>query len=312
MPGPAKQPNRESDLHRIVQDAPDLAPSTRERYLRDLNGWIDFAGANPSGWTPSQAQAFYSQMLTSMKPQSATRTFASLQYAARWWAISLNRPDLNFTTIRTAKATRPEGGKPLEAADAIRLLDTCDTSPNGVRDYALIVLGLETGMRRMSLSAATIEGLTPTNIRVPIKGSNSELVDIVVTDTAYAALVPWLRLVNAKRGPLFRPIVTGTDAKSGRQKRQIPPRRLSDSAIYSLVRERCRKVGVHGHPHVFRHTFTTWRANQGYQINEIAAVTHHTVNVGAIGIYIDEKVIAEKMRQSTPAFLREHVARRFS
>jgi hypothetical protein len=105
MPSPTKQPNRESELHHVVENAPDLAASTKDRYLRDLNRWIDFAGADPSGWTKEQARAFYVSLSARMQPQSAARLFASVQYAAKRWSTALGRPGLNFAPTGHAYAT---------------------------------------------------------------------------------------------------------------------------------------------------------------------------------------------------------------
>ncbi len=313
MPGPPKQPYRESELHDIVKSAPDLAPATRERYMRDLNHWIDFAGPSPSNWTPATAEEFYSSLIARMQAQSAARLYASLEYAAKWWANRMNRPDLNFTRIRKARKTKARETIPLEAVEAIRLLDTCERTETGDRDYAILVMGLETGMRRMSLAGAYIENLTSTGIKVPIKGSGLALEHVPLTTTAVRALVPWMERVNAKRGPMFRPITLQNELRTGRLKAKIISRPLSEAAIYTMIRSRCRRAGiVDGHPHVLRHTFTSWRVAAGYQPHEIAAVTRHSINLGAIEIYMNKDEIAKKMRDSTPDFLRDHVARRVS
>lgn len=308
---PQKQPHRQSELHRVVAAAPDLAHTTKDRYLRDLNKWVDFAGPNPNGWTQANAQAFYAQLLTEMKPQSATRLFASVQYAARWWTTELNRPDLNFTHIRFAKSPRPEKRHYIEAADAVRLLNSIDQSPFGTRDFAIIVLGLETGMRRTSISMMRTEHVTAISCKAPIKGSNGQLVDIPLSDTALATIDAWRTFGKIKRGPLFRPMLSKIDGK-GVARITVIDRKLSEEAIYTMVRHRCAKIGLHGHPHLFRHTFITWRAQQGYLPHEISAVTHHAVGLGALESYIDKDALAPKMRESTPPWLSELVARRFA
>lgn len=306
MPGPAKQPNRTSELHRVVAAAPDLAAATKDRYLRDLNKWIEFAGDNPRDWTTANAQLFYTQLLTTMKPQSATRLFASVQYAARWWCAELHRPDLNFTVIRMAKPRDVAKRNFIEAADAIRLLKQIDRDVFGERDFAIIVVGLETGMRRMSLSAMTVEHMTDIACKVPIKGSNGDLRSVPLSPTAIRAIARWRDVAKIRRGPVFRPLLPKIDSK-GVTRVTVLDRPLSADAIYMVMRERCRRIGLHGHPHLFRHTFTSWRTQQGYLPHEIAAVTHHTVGLGALEGYIDEDALALKMRTSTPLWLQEIV-----
>lgn len=310
MPGPAKQPNRQSELHRVVEGAPDLSASSRDKYLRDLNRWVDFAGASPSGWTRANAQAFYSGLLADgLKPQSAKRLFASLQYAARWWSTELNRPDLDFTQIRFAPSELPEKRHYIQASDAVRMLNAIDQDPFGTRDFAIIVLGLETGMRRMSLSALLAENVGADACRVEIKGSNGQLVTIPLTPTAIAAITPWRTYAKIKRGPLFRPMLPKIDSK-GVNRLTIHDRRMSDDAIYVMMRDRCRTIGLKGHPHLLRHTFISWRTQQGYLPHEIAVVSKHTVDIGAMKHYIDDDALAQKMRESTPSWLKGLVEKR--
>jgi hypothetical protein len=104
----------DSLLHTIVREAPDLAASTKAIYLSDLDAWIAFAGDNPSGWTRTRAQEFYSSLLSRMKPQSANRLMATLTYAAGWWASREQDPKLDFSVIRKAPPIESEG------KDAIR------------------------------------------------------------------------------------------------------------------------------------------------------------------------------------------------
>src|SRR5262245_32423954 len=95
LPVPATEPP--SELHRVVMEAHNLAQTTREKYLRDLNQWIDFAGANPANWTRKKAAAFYTKLLgRGMKPQSANRLMAGVGFASRWWAHLEHNPDLDF------------------------------------------------------------------------------------------------------------------------------------------------------------------------------------------------------------------------
>lgn len=306
-----------SKLHEIVQNANDLAATTRDRYLRDLNQWVTFAGADPAGWTRYQAAAFYKQLLERMRPQSANRLMASIAYASRWWAHFENNPALDFARVQTA---RPKDKKPQEALDeqaARRLLATCDRSIVGVRDFALIVVGLETGMRRMSLTAMQIEdtllGPAPRfqcpATFVPLKGKDPAWVPL--SDTALAALQPWLTLLATQDGPVFRPLARHAGRLSAAWAAE--PRALSKSAVAKLLDERARTAGLgHLNPHLLRHTFVTWRSEQGLQPHEIAAITHHDVTkaIGALGGYIDPRATGARVRNATPAWLAELVQAR--
>lgn len=305
----------DSELHKIVAEAPDLAASTRNKYLRDLNAWIEFAGTDPSAWTTERAQAFYSHLIKTLKPQSANRLMASITYAAKWWAHYKRRPDLDFSQIRKSKASGKARREHLDPTDAMRLLKTCDQTPNGRRDFALMVLGLETGMRRMSLAAVDIEQITTRpylRVNVPMKGHGTDLISVPLSDAAFVAIELWLSWLGARKGPLFRPLTR----KLGRNgfewvcDRTKSAPAISESTIYKMVKARGETIGLDLHPHLFRHTFVTWRMEAGYGPHEIAAVTGHALNIGALGNYVDMQAIGENMRASTPAWLVELVQER--
>lgn len=304
----------QSKLHEIVQNANDLAPTTRERYLRDLNQWIDFAGADPAGWTRRRASAFYATLLgRGMKPQSANRLMASVAYASRWWAHYEHDPNLDFAGVQAARAKDKKPQHALDEETARRLLATCDASIAGVRDFALLVVGLETGMRRMSLAGMTIEDtlLGPTPRRaypaafVPLKGKDPAWIPL--SDTAVAALRPWLQVLaehGAHAGPVFRPLAW----RGGR--RAIATCALSKSALWKILDDRAQAAGLrHINPHLLRHTFVTWRVALRLQPHEIAAITHHDLGkaLGALGGYMDLDEIGGRVRNATPPWLAELV-----
>lgn len=302
-----------SKLHEIVRNAHDLTASTRTTYLRDLNQWIDFAGTDPAAWTRRKAGEFYAQLLERMKPQSANRLMASVAYASRWWAYLENNPALDFAKVQHAKAKDKRPQHALGEDAVRRLLATCDASPIGIRDFALIIMGLETGMRRISLTGAMLEDtlIAPSPrwpypaAYVPLKGQDPAWVPL--SDVAVAALHPWrmLLLEHGKvEGPLFRPV-----GRYGRFE-AVP---ISKSAFAKIFADRAQAAQIdHVNPHILRHTFVTWRADQKLEPHEIAAITHHDMTraLGALGGYMDVREIGGRVRNRTPAWLGELVRTR--
>jgi integrase/recombinase XerD len=306
-------------LHQIVANATNLAPSTRDKYRRDLDAWVEFAGKSPKGWTRRKAQAFYSHLLQQgLKPQSANRLLSSVHYAARWWAIQEGNPDLNFAIVQKAKPTLTTQKQVLNVDQAIRLLGTCypQSDPNDARDFALMVTGLETGMRQMSLRSMTFEqcffrGDTKTGYptaRVMVKGHGNERVPVPLSETAIHAIEYWQhRWLGEKyrRGPVFQ---AGNKNDGAFEPGGRP---LGPSTIWMLIDRRGQRAGIKLSPHVFRHTFVTWRLEAGYTPHEVAAVTHHKLKeLGALGSYVSPIVIGEKMRASTPSWLANYVRSR--
>jgi integrase len=309
-------------LHKIIADSPELVASTRNKYLRDISAWIEFAGTNPAGWTRYRAQEFYAGMLArGMRPQSANRVMASLRYASSWWAKKENNPALDFAIVQKAGATGKRKRHALEPEEAQLLLLTCaGGTPIDLRDRALMVVGLETGMRRMSLVGMNLEEIKTCRegypvCPVPIKGGGDERFDVPLSDTAIEALAPWrewLRTQKVTKGAVFRALARRI-AQTGKNRGHnvyVVGNRLSTAAIYEIATKRARACGLeHVHPHIFRHTFITWRIQQGFEPYEIASISGHKIasipGLGGLGNYIDAAQIAIKTRQATPPWLAE-------
>jgi integrase len=314
----------QSKLHEIVLGAHGLATSTRDRYVRDLNQWIDFAGPEPHGWTRERARDFYNALLERMKPQSANRLMASVAYASRWFAHYANNPGLDFAKVQTAKPKDKKTQFAITEEEAQSLLASCDNTPIGARDFALLVVGLETGMRRMSLEGMTIEDtlLLPSPrwpcpaTLVPLKGQDPNWVPL--SDTATIAINLWLNMLANLRtrsgasaavaGPLFRPLTRRIVGVSRVFVAETRP--LSESAITKILHERSKgRVN----PHLLRHTFITWRTEIAkLKPHEIAAITHHDLSklLGALGGYMDLRALGAESRNHTPRWLVELVQRR--
>jgi len=310
-------------LHQIVQTSPELAKLTREMYLRDLDTWVEYAGADPAGWTRYKAQEFYGSLLERMQPQSANRMMASIRYASSWWAKKENNPSLDFAVVQMVNGKGKRERRALEPDDAMKLLATCESdSPIDMRDRALIVMGLETGMRRMSLIGVNIETIKMSRdgypvAPVPIKGGGDELFPVPLSDAVMTAIDPWrqwLRGRKVNKGPLFRSLARRINTQ-GRTVYLVGDRPLSESAIYKIVTHRAEQAGLgHVHPHIFRHTFITWRMQGGAQPYQVAAITGHKIanitGMGALGGYIDVSRVGQEARQTTPGWLSKLIGRR--
>lgn len=315
-----------SILHAIVEESPRLSPRTKTRYARDLDRWIEYAGTDPAGWTRAKAQSFYNDLLTTggLKPQSANRIMASIAHASSWRATREGDDGLHFAIYQSAPRAPRADRRSLTPQEAQALLGACaGTSAIDLRDRAIIVVGLETGMRRMSLAGMTIEGIQaqaqhgyPVAL-VPLKGSREGLYPVPLSDAAMAALQPWLDWLRArkiKQGPVFRSFTRRIGAK-GRIEHTPGASGLSAHAIYKLVVSRATAAGLaHLHPHAFRHTFITWRIEQGLQPYQIAVVTGHKIanipGLAGMGGYFDAAKMGAEMRNLTPAWLAQAVAAR--
>lgn len=312
-------------LHQIL-DRASFSPRTKGNYQLVIDRWVEFAGPNPANWTRDRAQEFYDSLLEGgLKTQSANVYLASLRYVSRWYATKMQNPQLDFAVVQRRRGkVKREGiveNAPILDEDEARalILDCSSDDALDRRDRAMLVLGLETGMRRISFIGAAFEGLKtargyPT-LRVPIKGSGGEeTFDVPLSDTALAALenwLDWLRKSGVKSGEIFRRLA----AQAGG--RYVVDRALSLTGINEIIAKRSEAAGIrHVNPHLLRHTFISWRSRAGLSPLDISEITGHKVtsvvvngvamNIGGMQPYIHHDV--NTIRNATPAWLRDLVA----
>lgn len=306
-----------SELHAILGHS-DLSPITIDKYRRAIDMWIRFAGHDSHNWTPAVAQDFYEELLDSDRQdgrsgkrsiRTANTYIASLKYVSEWWA---RRGGQNFAIVQTLSPNRKGRAVPtvktvahaLTPHEATTLLDVCNPQKPTIidrRDRAMILLGLETGMRRKSLAGARIDGIERhpafTTLTVPIKGAGGEeTYPVPLTDLAYAVIDEWRSFLRRRKidGPLFPAFGKTLDGREA----------LSLDGIYSIITSRGDAANIRDlHPHILRHTFVTWRLDQGFNDIEIATITGHKFNAGGVGTYIDRYVIAQKIQPYTPPWL---------
>lgn len=221
-----------SKLHEVIASNPELASSTRAHYLLDLDLFVEFAGTEPSAWSPGVLERFHTSLLTRMTHDSAERLMSSVRTAIR--------------LLEPTEALTPE--------QAIKLLATCATgSPKDLRDRAIIVTVLETGMKRMTLLGMTCERTfldakgsptgAPTAI-APMQKSRTAGT-FALSPTAVAAIQPWRALVTT--GFLFR-------ARTGE-----PLRPLSREGLGKILQARADAAGIgRVNAGVLRASFFAW------------------------------------------------------
>ena len=187
-----------------------------------------------------------------------------------------------LTSARKAAATSGQAQvrkKPGITRDVLlKLLATCDETPHGVRDRALLLFAFSTGGRRRSevsdalvsrldrrgdagfvytLAASTLHqsGRPDPNAVKPLAG------------IAAAAMVRWLEVGQIDSGHLFRSI-DRFDRLGGK---------LSDQSINLIVKKRAKLAGLSNEfsAHSLRSGFATEAGRRGVSIGEGMALTGH-------------------------------------
>lgn len=276
------------DLLKLVEDARSLRPNTKRGYDNAVRQWLAFAGPDPAEWTAARAQAFYDHLLTRVSIATANGILNGGVAFALKRAHALGH-DVRDVTAAVDKspivandnddrrhALTPTQARALLAASAGNAL-------GDLRDHAITLLGLYTGMRRMSLVAVDTRRVVDQGsyvlLRVPIKGKGGTY-DVPLDTRVWEATAPYREaLAAAVDGPatwLFPSL--GMPRQAAGSLLGVPvvnEGHITEDGLYRALRRRATTVKLAFHPHLFRHTFATWCAQAGIPDGLIEVVTGH-------------------------------------
>lgn len=179
--------------------------------------------------------------------------------------------DCRKLALELGQAPRPKAAATQEALDA--MLDTCDDSPEGLRDRALLLFGWASGGRRRSeIAAALVEDLEWLNDRSAVfrmrRSKTGDVGPKPVVDEAAVALRAWLDRAQIRSGPLFRRLYRGGATVGGG---------LTPHSIGQIVKQRAALAGLSGDfaGHSLRRGFVTEAGTHRLPLADTMAMTGH-------------------------------------
>jgi integrase len=265
-------------LETAIVRAQKLRPRTKALYLQHVRAFLDFAGEE---WTTDKARAWRDDMRSRrIRPQSVNVAVNALRFAAR-------RTDQTFVDaietlpVRQSAARAKKAERTLTLDEGRRLVQECrrpGDPPRGIRDCALVLLGLRTGMLRFSVCQLRFEDLKlnrkkPTLTFVKKGGAAHTILLDPVTLAALTDWIAWLKLNDVTSGFVFRSlgrarVVSGQSVSIGD--------RLTPDGLYRALQQRATNANLQDlSPHAFSRSFVEWAKKAGAQPSQIAAVTGH-------------------------------------
>lgn len=196
-----------------------------------------------------------------------------------------------------ARQPAPKSAHPITRDVLETMLESCEPSPRGRRDRAMLMLGFASGGRRRSEIAALmradvgLEGFAAQGlIRLRLAGTKTtptgKTPTLVLKGRPARALVDWIEAARIEDGPLFRAI-----SKSGR----VLARQMSGDAVYQIVKRRLRLAGLaedYASPHGLRSGFLTQAALDGAPLQAAMRLSLHK-SMAQAQRYYDDVEIAE-------------------
>lgn len=235
------------------------APNTLKAYAvawGHFVAWCAAIGVCPLPCDPADVAAYIASMTRTHAPATIEQRLAAIGHMHKLTGHDW-RPDAP-AIANTWDAIQREFGRPPKKAAAItlqivrKLVATCDNSPIGVRDRAMILLNFAGGFRRsevvtLTVSDVTIEfGGARINIRRAkgdqyARGSIVNIPNGKQRDTCpVVALNTWLTLLGRADGPLFRRLSTAG--------RLIGSAHMHGGAVWDILERRAALAGVEAPP----------------------------------------------------------------
>jgi len=188
-------------------------------------------------------------------------------------------------------AAAPQKKPPLTKELLQRVVDTCDDSPIGVRDRAILLVAFASGgRRRAEVAAMQLQHLTRAQqgflYYLPHSKTNQLGADDPtnwkpIMGRAAQALEAWLSVmqrqgIELQEGAIFRKAYKGTT---------IGSTGVGGSMIWKMVKARCKQAGLDEgfSPHSLRSGFMTQAGRDKVPLNEAMAMSGHSHVKTAMG-----------------------------
>lgn len=254
-------------LDELIETSTSLAERTKDLYRECVAEFVAFAGTDSSAYTLAVVERWLFELGKERKPQTVNVYRKAIRFAARRFAKHKLGPDFAVEAEKV-KAQPPEPREPLTYDEAQRLLAACDGDElDDLRDRALIILALRSGLRRGGLRALEMERVRPPKITTTNKGG--ALITFEADVETLAALGAWidrLRQLGVQGGRVFLNVRKGKVRGT-----------MSAFQIWKVFDRRAKQAGIrHVFPHLARHSTVTWLREAGKSSAEVSKLTGQT------------------------------------
>lgn len=265
----------------------EKAEATRRAYRADFRifaSWCAERGLDPLAASPDSAAAFLAwDAGQGAKPSTIGRRVAAIRYAYKLAGLAPPTDDERVRAtvrgIRRKHGAAPRQKAPATAERVLAMVASLPSTPQGLRDRALLLLGFAGAFRRSEVVALDFEDIEETaeGLRIAIRRGKTDQegrgVVIAIPRGALAcpvaAVKTWLDAAGITAGPVFRSVAKGD---------RVTPARLSDRSVANIVKRHAAKVGLDPGQfggHSLRSGFLTSAAVRGASIFKMMEVSRH-------------------------------------
>ncbi len=241
-----------------------------ETILRHFFCWIREQGLSPEGTSDSVLMDFIINVIPNTNSGSIGRTMRALRYLSAYFRtnnIGNIQHDISFLQVRTNR----EGiVKPFSREEIKKLLSAVDRSTDGgKRDYAILTLGIDTGLRAVDIRNLNLGDIDwKKGVLSIVQSKTGKRVELPLSGTTMNAVADYILEARpeAKNKEIFLSIQKPT--KPIPQKLSQIVKKYSDRAGLNWINGR----GFHS----LRRTFATELASAGVEIQTISQMLGHS------------------------------------
>jgi site-specific recombinase XerD len=216
-------------------------------------------------------QALRAALAERFSPATANRHLAALRGVLReaWRLGLMSAEDLQRAIdLPAVRGERLPRGRALSRGEFRALFESCRKGrPGDTRDAALMGVLYAAGLRRAEVVALELSDYDPETGSLTVRGKGNKERMAYIDDGAAEAMAAWLITRGDVPGPLFCPV---------NQTGQVVIRRMTDQAVYSILKSRAVKAKVKSFsPHDLRRSCVSDLLDAGVDISVVQQFVGH-------------------------------------
>jgi integrase/recombinase XerC len=250
--------------------------ATLESYRRGLARFTKYLAENGiTNPTPTDISEFRVYLLATYSAQSVNLSLSAVRSFYRYLVAVGAMPYSIASDVKGAKRAKANQHKrsELSAGEVLDVLATCDDTPEGIRDRAIITLMAYCGLRAIEIQRANLDNLKINGRMVLwVQGKGRTEADELVVIPRGQEIVIRRWLAERKKLSTAEPALFVSLSKRNQGER------LSTRAIRNLVKEHYHAAGVDDDTkttHSLRHSAITSAIRHGATPMQVQAMARH-------------------------------------
>ena len=254
---------------------------TETNYLIDLEQFEDYLKNNKVNFKNIKYKEIteyimYLKEVKKVKPTTINRHLSALR---SFYNFLLKENIITSNPFKIVKGPKKEKKLPnyMKYSEFEKLVETCDETPLGIRNRALIELLFATGARIGELIKINVQDIDYSNREIKVLGKGNK--ERICYFNSYSE--EYLKIyINEARPSLLN------NKKSDRLFINHIGGELTDRGVRDILDKLIKKACLDNNvtPHTFRHTFATMLLNEGCDLKSVQELLGH-VNLSTTSIY---------------------------